>query len=709
MVNSHVSEEDFLLSASHRILRLNSSTRVGRNHDYKHDPTCVYIADLKVPKTYITINIGPHTGVSDQPTCLSARFESICTTDVNGRIYKLAKKEAEPFEKTFRGDDLLFKVNANKSDRIKIRIRWVPIVVLPFSKKISFDGVVQQSPLPETISKLIDLGIDLHTTENPLHATHYVSLTDVADYNLQIAVSRAVPVVSNKWCDFLASSPDDVDSWIFSIRPDLYLPDTKGFDILPNSLRPELLRDQIALILADDVHSKQAVRLKDWLHCLSASEVIVKSISEVRDSKAELEARFASNSIILFHIPGAGSDEVDKLFRTTNTVDDLWSAVLSVNIAGLQLSKPGFLEVLVSEKRPLEEFKESVPLSQRRKRRRLERVEDTNFFSFTPLSSSRNQSDSNPQSGTGTVSPASQHFEQNSNHKDNHLQSQTEEETRSALSESGVCVSNEDESNNLSVENQIKIETETQSPVEDIILSETEDLTPLERGQKQPLEKNALQSEISESVPPKKAHKSGISIVPEVSLADAIKSTKQQADKSIEKELSIDESVEAQLGKLLVIEEFDLKAPSRNAPEVTQNGYHNRKNFKNFRKKGPKQNNITRTFIELVDNGNAVYFNDECPPPADKVNDRLKNDFAAEMEDVRGFQPEPSQLFVDEASGSDGEQTDESFSFSSKRNGQNTVSRNGAHDAIANDRSDAEPMSEDDNEDDIRFTFSRKV
>lgn len=666
---------------------------MGRNHDYKSDPTCIYIADLKVPKTYITVNVGSQGDPADTRTPISVRFESICTTEINGRIYKLPKKDAQPFVHEFDEEDLLFKVNANKSDKIKINLKWVPVVVLPFLKKMLFEGVVQQSPLSNTLDAMIASGIDLRVTDDPLQATHYVTVTDLPDYNLQIMVLRARPVVSSEWCNFLSNSLDDVNSWLFSVRSDLQFQCTRGGIIKPDTRRPEFLRNKRVCILGEDVHSNQVTKLKNWLYCLSPDEVLLRTPNDYLSETSDIKVDYT------FLVRNGTSSKISS--EAFNNENDLWTAILAVDIRKLKDQQSNVLAYHDRSKREHGDGEDSTSVSQRRKRKKIEKVDDTNFFLFTPLLSHNQQYGSGPSEGIADQErvEASLDFQlaesQQQQPQEHDPGNSPFEELISDDVQKEICIKAEGESDGVLLQARMDDENSKRSA----------------RTTK-PVRSRSLSLESTEIMPSKKKHKSKSWIVPEVSLADAIMNTKRQADDSLRQDLTIDDCIGSQLKNKLMIEEIDLKVNKLDHPSPSSSALRGRKNFKRFKKNGSKQDSITRTFIELVDNGNDVRFQGLTSL---NKSEKLVDDFATEMEDVRGFQPDPSQLFVNEASDSDAENKEESFQFLSNNRNQPLATRSSSstsaltHNLRKDQILDDENDDDDDGDDEVRFRFSRNL
>lgn len=608
------------------MLRHNSQLKVGRSHEYKSDPACVYIGDLKVPKKYITIKLGKSSMDDENKTPLLIRFESICTTTVNDVVFKLALREAEPFTQSFDGEELLLKVNANKSDRIKLLIRWVPLKVIAFSKKIMFEGEVQDSPLPKRLQDLHLTGIDLRTCNDPVLATHYLTMADHIDYNLQIAVSRAIPVVSPKWLDCIAESPHNTEQWLYGVLSTLLLSETINNYVFPNSARPLLLSGCAVTICHDGPLSKQARRLDSWANFLGASTSFLctdgldRSVFRSKLSPAPT------------YILGANEETIRPLLEANqfNTSVDLWSAVVGINIGLLHQFKGSHIQ-----------SQDSLQLNQRRKRRKVERVSDTGFFLFSQVPSSLPQA-------------------------------RIDEEVDPSLDIAVVEA------------NEIIEEATKESP----ILEKQASLEVLSR-------RTSIEEDTKEEEPKSKKAKVEIPkpslwIVPQVSLADAIRSTKQQATDTVKEELGIGDSVEEALDKMVIVETFDLSIrKSKAADIVVDSAYKGRKNFKSFRKAGPRTTNVTRTFIELETASiGDIHFAEPILPPPARASERVTLDFEKEMDGVKGYQPQSSQLFVDE--NSDNEDGNDAFSFSTR-----TATRQELLD-----------ISDDENE--FAFAFSRK-
>lgn len=593
-----------------------------------------------MPKKYITVHVGKSSLVGGAKTPLSVRFDSICTTAVNGSIYKLSSRDAEPITQDFSDDSIVMKVNANKSDRIQLHLTWKPVLVLAFSKRILFEGLVQQSPLPDVLAHLHSQGLDIRAVQDPLTATHYLVMSEYLDYNLQIAVLRGIPVVSTRWTEMVEENSNNVEEWINPLRAAL-LPGTENNYVFPNALRPLLLAGLGTLVYGNG-SPKQVSRLEKWLRCLGSPHVTVLDSSGGFEAVVQkINASSSSESVLVFSCNDE-DPELEKLFGLDfNTVSGLWKAVVGADISGLKRWKPQTL----SPEPPVKVEPESLRLIQRRKRRKVERVSDTDFFLFS-------QAPSQPVSGSLEMESIP-------------VERETAVPPSQKLQECGEGEGIE-EGKSENKGNNGDLGDVGDDAVGDVVDGDGE-LGAQLNGDALP--------EVQE--PPLKKARTADWIVPQVSLAEAVQSMKKQAEDEVKKELGLDE-VDSTLNNLVIVEEVDMarKKPPVSSDEPSYNG---RKNFKAFRRKA-QTHHVTRKFLELHDDNtaNEIRFSDLQTVP---LVDRAGKDFSKEMDSVRGFQPDSAPLFVGDASD---EET--SFSFLEKRQ-------------VLSDN--------DDNDDEFAFKFSR--
>lgn len=639
--------------------------KIGRSNDYKHDSDSLYIGDLKVPKKYIIVNVGSLSLRDTSKTPLLITFQSICTTDVHGEIIKLPTKESEPITRDFtERDELLLRVNSNKSDRIQIRIEWHDIVIFPFLKKVLFNDQIQESPLPSIVEELHNNKVDIRSTSSPFDCTHYLTFADHVDFNLKIAVLRAVPVVTTKWTTEMHDR-NEVHLWLLDLNKECLLPNTQDNYSMPDISRSQLLGGSHAVVLHSGQVLKAVNRLHSWLGCLGAQDVVLKQINSENNVTILSELNeIASNEKLYVFIPL--DEELAPSFLDKDQCNNsslLWKAVTSKERRRLFLFKH----------KALQSGKHSQPesLSLRIKRRRIERVDDTQFFQFSqalPTPDTLKTSQPPPADPEPVPAPA---------------ESELPSKTAS--------------SNEIQVQETQPVEETIHETKGDIGSENSEDEPDHAQTSEINERKRVTELELPESKRPKTEESERHWIKPHVSLANAIKSTKEEATDTVKKELGLDEpsEINEKLGQMVIVEEVDnLLRRNRKVNSVPPNrSYEGRKNFKTFKKNGPRANNVTRTFIELQDESNDIYFADHFIQPTVQPSKRLEQDFSKEMPSVKGYQPQPSQLFVKEEELQ--LEDDQVFSFLNNRGGA------AGREAIT------QPQSDDD-DDEFKFTFSRR-
>lgn len=667
---------------------------MGRSYEYKSDPSSIYIGDLKVPKKYITITTGQNELELLEKTSLSIRFDSICTTSVNGKVYKLKTRESDPITEQFHEDDLLLKVNANKSDKIQLHLTWQPVLVLAFSKRILFENEVQPSPLPEIVSSLHSKGFDISAVQDPTLATHYLAMSDFVDYNLHIAVLRGIPVVSTKWTDYIETNADDVGNWLYKTPENLLLPGSASNYIFPEQQRSLLLAGSNTVISYEGSVLKPVRRLQTWLSCLGSTKIITVEVSDTPDSiQKAISKEFGSEELYIFN----SQDDIsgsEKIFGpNSNSTSELWKAVVNVDISSLKKFDPKnfpqshpiveTIDLVDSNEPIIKQEQDSIPLTQRRKRRRVERVNDTDFFLF------------------GLTVPSSQPVAES-------LQVNGTQENVEIASRLPTMIEDlqikEPEKNHTASESIVLEDTTNEVNSQEVggPLSVVGSAEPQEKSSEEKLadrdgetrKEEIIEATKQEEPKPKKPKQSKENwIVPQLSLAEAVLSTKKRADDDVKKELGFDD-IDTDMNKLVLVEEIDMtrKTPAPSLALEANPSYKGRKNFKVFKKKQGPTINVTRTFLELRDDTSAyeIRFSDlQMAPPGPQISERVQLDFAKEMSNVKGYQPQSSQLFVAEVS-SDEEDRQTSFSFLNKPKVASAT------------------YLDSDDDDDFGFKFSRK-
>lgn len=521
---------------------------------------------------------------------------------------------------------------------------------------MSYDGELMESPLPGNIRSLYDSGNDVRLVSDPLLASHYLTLIDLNDFNLRIALLRALPVVSENWVEAIREEPQKVEDWLLDIKDEyIYSKSERNF-VFPDTNRRSLLSGINCFICHGPV-TKQVGRLQEWIRCLGCEPTMLGA-----DTQETVEATLR-NAIAPFVFHVENDEKVDFLMERLNNTDVLWNAVVTKSTSHLRPFTPNVKrESQVGDLR----------LSQRKKRRKLEKVGDTDFFLFSQKQSTPA---SEPEvSDHVEVNPAPL-AQQSQLVNDDHANSKLEKVSTSEPPKTTVPSKSDGE---------VRIDEEdTESATQSIEAS----------GE---LNKRPLDSIIEQEAKKQKAEPAKLreKVVPRVSLADAVLSTKKQADDVVKKELGLDEfdeNVNEKLDKLVIVEEVDLVVRKKKDRIEARPDYKGRKNFKNFKKAGSVPKNVTRTFIPLEDHDNSIHFEDYAPQRNIEVKGRLASEFEREMKEVKGYQPQESQLFVGEES-DDGE--DMPFSFLTTSREPTTLT--------------LRPDDESDDDGDVAFAFTRK-
>lgn len=639
---------------------------MGRSNDYRAAPQCLHIGDLKVPKKYITLTIGSKPLddiISRSP--LQITFESVCTSDVNGEVIKLPSREAHPITRGFHNDShIVIKVNANKSDRIQIHLDWHDVVVMPFKKRLLFEGSVQESPLPSLVESAYNKNADIRSSADPFLCTHYLTLADHVDYNLQVAVSRAIPVVTTSWLDAVVDSPQLVDQWLLNVDDVYLLSNGSRAYARPVQSRCHLLDGVAVLVLYSGEVLKTAKRLREWVKALGATSVDLESV--------DIEQREPLSSSASYAIVDALALAICLNNAHYNSTEVLWKAVVEVN---RNLLKP----LKASTEVPTEastEPSQSDSARRRIKRRKIERVGDTDFFHFS-------QPPTLPEKSAEVSLP------------------------REEPKEPEDLVREERERKRRGMEAELEKEEEVEkAKAREMDRQMEEEIKRAEETKKEGKKREEAKRDLQEAEFPlsKRAKSEGSGrqwIRPTVSLADAVKSAKEENTSTTRKELGLADTSDVgdQLGKMVIVEDVDLLVRRKSGESDGSNAsYAGRKNFKKFRKNGKPIKNVTRTFIELEDHNTDIYFANLPEEPKKSKASRKDQDFSKEMASVRGFQPDPPQLFVQEDSDSDTAinlDIDRPFSFLSDRK-------------QAPEKPAAVSISDSDDDDDVTFAFSRR-
>lgn len=623
------------------MLKSNSATLVGRQHDYKADPNCLYIGDLKVPKKYITINVGAtRPDRVDEMTPLSIVFESICTTRLNGEVYKLRSKDAEAILVDFNKPHMVLEVNPNKSDSIKILLDWHDIAVCAFSKKILYDGEVHDSPLPMMLESMCHQDIDLRITADIFRASHYLALSDSPDYNLQIAVLKAIPVVLKLWCERAAQTPQNMSLWLTLVPSKFQLQGSRGVSLVPDESRQSLLEgESVFICCSSPIHTK-AARLKKWLALLLPLNLNCITWNQLARSPSECTLRVPFFRLFCV-CAGEHSGEVGG--KILDSQETLWQAVAHKDVSRLHRFTAEDFRSLADDESATASNNDS-----RRKRRKLQRVENTQFFLLNPSSSI-----------------AGSQISQKAPEDETPPQASTKQEKEVDKSPS--------------VTSQLPPNRDT-SPSEATRTSEATSVS----------QESHTETVLDDSTNVAAQH---IRIKPLVSLADAILNTKQQAVQDIKEEQT--ESISEDAASSIVVEDYHY---SRKPLVETSNSMdrRGRVNFKRFRKAGKVPTNLTRAYIQLEQDGSGTCFVESGNLARVLGPNGSRKELDLEMKQVRGLEPRETQLFVDEDASDNDDGVSAGSFFSVTRGGKQVSAPEGAAES-------------DDDDGAFTFRFSRNA
>lgn len=617
-------------------------------------------------------------------------------------------------------------VNSNKSDRIKIILRYQKINI----------AIAEPSWEPnsekETLVRAQEGGLDIGVGVSPFVATHYLGPTNEADFNFRVCVLRGLPIVTEKWPDFILENMNDASVWSSTANPD---PLFNNDLFLPNLKRPLILAGKSILLC---YKGSLEFKIRQWLECLLPTKVHTLAIDS--DTLKWNLSRSDKSTLLTFDLNnGILESRHAKLFDgISNSLDELWRCILKLDIstlvdttadklsfrydllikesdtalnlklasqgdlAGIDSIKP--LAPVTSGDSQIAESKEKAGIvdsmdatpsmarsTQRKRRRKVERVSETDFFLFTL---------SNP--------PTQEIKEAEQSEQKKHKPNPTVEENPSSQPPpvspvhpdlSAIDEVGNDKSESASIEPDAQAIEDSPGKVSDTFdfsksfalssadKDELDESEPTAKPSHATLKrKQIVNDNIQTSAHIPKKLKSMIENDKRMSFADAVISTKRKAEAGVKEELSEDLPIEEAVGNLVIVEEFELTRPPKATGVENQNqNYKGRKNFKTFRKASAPQKSITRTFLQLYDQSSGLIGK---PVVEISASIQVANDFAGEMASVTGYQPESQQLFVSEDQESDLEEA--GFSF---LNGQ-TLNRE---------------MEESDDESDdagVRFRFS---
>lgn len=612
---------------------------MGRSNDYKKSPECLFIPDLKVPKKYLSILTGERDVMSQFRTPLSIQFQSICTTDVNGSIHKLKSKDSDPFKVTFDDEVVTLKVNPNKSDLITIVLRWQPVVIFHKIQRL------EDQDARTHLLCVFKNGLDLSLTEDPLDATHFLTLNSdpEIDTALRICVLRGIPIVKLEFVAFVETHLNDVSEWAESV-PLEFLLDTEY--ARPNLKRSRLLEGKTIFICFDSGSHINVEEVILWLGCLSPLrlEIIDAESAETENKLKELSQTqeelfimyLGTNLLLLPYISVLGNH---------NSVCDLWKSTVTITTSNLKVVAALELNFSSNDlKRALEVEPKSSRLAQRKRRRKVERVSETDFFQFSS-SAAATQTKTSGISQSGELVDSQLFSSAEPTQEISKPATIVSTKKPSELNDSGNRNENVQDSQKRLFSN-IEISSDPLELSDNLVVSDVvSKVNKDESHQALTLKRIKLNQKVDTSNVANKSNKVTAGKM-QVSFAEAVKSTKLMAEQGVKDEIYEGDPIEDGLQNLVIVEEIALMRrsnPTFNL-ETDNQQYKGRKNFKAFRKTGQPQAS-RRQYLQLYDEGSQIVVKQVAQTSADS---HIVHDLAGEIGSVKGYQPESQPLFVAE-------------------------------------------------------------
>lgn len=523
----------------------------------------------------------------------------------------------------------LITITFKEENAMTITIEWIPLNICRYTKQIMVNGNLDSNPLTDELLKLFDNGIDLRIAKNPFYASHYLTLSDHLTYGLKVSLLRGIPILNTDWTDFIMENKENFDKWLLELDPGEFLPfSTKDNRyLMPNKERSKLLSSSMIVIFHDTKD-----KLSKWISSLGG-KVFNADISEYY-----YEGKIDQNLLSTVKMK-VREDECDKCFlmefndhdvKQYNQIEEalndfaqsnsskivteaiLYESVVNVstnNLQGLNLERE--LKRSTSA--------EIVSSQPQRKRRKFKKVGITDFFDFKPPI----KTEVLPLDDSVDKNIADEQLKQNNMNSNSNLALPDSSHTANDNDRSFVHAdtplsdsSNKDneESNNTTHKRQIDDSTEEEPK----------------------LKKRKEEKKIGK-------------FIPQISLLDAIKSTKERAKENVREELGIDEKesdgLNEGLNNLAIVETIDISIRRRKpVPYEINNSYKERKNFKIFRK-NILLTNERKTFIDMqpifVGDGvdNVFIENNTKDKESTQKQLKLMNDIGELMGDVSGYKP----------------------------------------------------------------------
>lgn len=595
-----------------------------------------------------------------QKTPLSIEFVSRAVTKVNDVSYRI--QDGQPFIlRQFTDCACLdIRLKNTKYEFTTIIIEWVPLTVVAYDHKILLDNQEQDNPLPRILPELHEKGIDLRATEDPLVATHYLTLQDNDNYYLRIALARGLPILSTYWTDYIKRLPNDIGVWIKSEPVDpRFLPkaiDGENIYLVPDKRRSTLLLPYLIAMVIEEIPSKKNKKLMSFLECLGGTVMTLKTPIESGNVDTdqlteELKSKLTASSLesclmVLSSQTQVRLESLNTFFQSFGgeVIDDktVLECVKSVTTGNL---KPVTLHNLRIKKRESKEALASKP-SQRRKRRKIEKANELDFFDFTPTQNqllTQIEETQTQQTEQIEKSLLEQIIQSGSTVQAEQIEEQTEQENHPVQPEQTIQKFSESKGPSETVESHTEILTPT-SGNSDPVSDENLPLGPKRTG-------SPFQEPETKRI---KLERRKLKITPQISLVDAIKTTKKKQANIYQREFGIEEdeinedteSLERdnELTNLAKVETvtFELRNPNSKPVETENRNWEGRKNFKKFSKTNKVLSSFSRAYVEMkvVPINNEVTFHNPLEDAFsngnnDNVEKRLTRDFEGLMSEVK--------------------------------------------------------------------------
>lgn len=541
---------------------------------------------------------------------------------------------------------LLLKVNANKSELIQICLKWEQVTILdPYELPLT-----DRENTLEVINKYYSMGLDIRLCEEPYDATHFLALSSYLNTCLKACVLKGVPIISEDWLRHAWDNLNDLRYWLTTVAKELLYPSDFSS---PRKARAQLLQEKVIIACYNDKSFPKLRNFSKWMRVFLPNAIHEVNVGESNALAKIIEiTRNSKTSVYLFQLDYfVVEPSIDIIGKLCNTPEDLWTAVIAVDKSSLRKITilDLTLESLLKRESTSQDSGRSV---QRKRRRKIERVSETDFFLFS-LSAAPTQINTNSQALSTINSATESDLIPGSAGIEKQKGTESKIDEIVTTSDSKALPENQDDC--ARVQSSSSSKTEPLEICKSLIFSDP----PTLEKKSNDIDEKSSKPEFNVQSTPKLGDIKG------VSLSEAIIATKNKAEEGIKNEFYEGEPLEEGIKNLVIIEEIELRRPKICLEAVNTNSqYSGRKNFKAFRKVGVASRNVTRACIQLYDE-NSVQLKDKSVVQA-PISYRYAADFA-EIGTVSGFQPESQPLFVSEES--DNDLGDGRFAFLSGQNG----------------------------------------